>query len=202
MSANKISNTAPKGLYSNYILLGHIFRMIPALLILVFFSCQQEPDISVKTPIEEICPTCSDNVSWDGLGQWEFNLMPSSNNGKYKFNIPINIQSDCGWALYTEENTGLLLGGGDYKVSSNECGSGVVLEWDNGLSAIYLAEGWIGTTHKGAKIGHTLTAFLVAHPEFEPSSSDTLSYRAIEGFRIIEAEFNSEKKLSKLIIQR
>lgn len=174
-------------------------KLVLSLLVIfsiIFLSTCNYDNTLIKLPN---CPTCADNVSWDGYGEWRFREVGyDGSNGS-----SLNIEMDCGWRIYENNEGGI---GETYQVYSCDTGVIFIWRWSN-LGAVVLGKGWEGSTTEGIRIGDSMSKFLSTYDYFEPYEGDStvLKYSFDddgEVKRYILATFSEDKKLKYLYIQK
>lgn len=170
---------------------------------IIFLSTCNDDNTLIKLPN---CPTCADNVSWDGYGEWKF-----LGTGYDGLSVPdgIHIEKDCGWKIYWKRVGGI---GSTYEVYSCDTAVVFIWEWSN-FRALQLRENWAGATKEGVHMGDILSIFLSIYKKFEPVKSDSTYknryYPYIKylfqwdtPFNYISAGFSSDRKLNYLYIYK
>lgn len=162
--------------------------------VIFFMDCKKE---------RHSCPSCSEIVTWNSYGGWV--LQSEGGNGFSDGKDPINIVSDCGWALVEDVEVN---GQTFYAVSS--CDEGVLFVWMNDkFSVVQLQEGWTGSTKEGIKLGDDISKFLEKYPYFEyypkqpPSEDESGDHYFLEydsKYNYVFASFYPDGKLNHLYI--
>jgi hypothetical protein len=172
-----------------------LFFTLFIFMITVLFSCEKEP---------KICPTCFDEVSWDGYGQWKLGKEGwdgTSRNGT-------SLEKDCGWTVDSNHAGGVgdiyIVEGCPNTTFIGFIEAGVEFIWAYGnFSWICLKEGWCGSTKEGIRIGDTLDKFLSTYPYFkkDPNTPD-LNFWVYEKKRLEVIAGFSDNKLFYLSIEK
>jgi hypothetical protein len=122
------------------------------------------------------CPTCDDDVTWDGYGDIKFGHTGYDGELSEDYSSSTNMQSDCGWQIYNSCAGGV---GDTYQVFSSACDTSVILIWMWGnFNALVLNDNWKGyfnNPNDSIQMGCSMKHFLDLYPNYTPWSGDSIS---------------------------
>jgi hypothetical protein len=103
----------------------------------------------------------------------------------------------CNWYIFEGHGGGL---GNTLQVASPN--AGVIFAWAyQGFGEYRVAQGWTGTTDKGAKIGDSMASFQSLYPGFVVIDANHLEYTDPNTSAVIDAYFDQNDLLSELLVQ-